>query len=120
MATSKAGGSTQNNRESHSKRLGVKKFGGEVILGGQIIMRQRGTQFHPGLGVGPLHFLLGVTAGEQLGGRCVRAHALRAGVHYVHLVAADNLYSGGRVARASRRMTPDPAVPLPVGVERAQ
>ncbi len=52
MATSKAGGSTQNNRESHSKRLGVKKFGGEVILDGQIIMRQRGTKIHPGKNVG--------------------------------------------------------------------
>ena len=52
MATSKAGGSTQNNRESHSKRLGVKKFGGEVIFGGQIIMRQRGTKIHPGKNVG--------------------------------------------------------------------
>lgn len=52
MATSKTGGSTRNNRESHSKRLGVKKFGGEQIATGQIIIRQRGTKFHPGKNVG--------------------------------------------------------------------
>ncbi len=52
MATSKSGGSTQNNRESHSKRLGVKKFGGELVHSGQIIMRQRGTKIHPGKNVG--------------------------------------------------------------------
>ena len=52
MATSKTGGSTRNNRESHSKRLGVKKFGGEVISTGQIIIRQRGTKYHPGKHVG--------------------------------------------------------------------
>ncbi len=52
MATSKTGGSTRNNRESHSKRLGVKKFGGEAISTGQIIIRQRGTKYHPGKNVG--------------------------------------------------------------------
>lgn len=52
MATSKSGGSTNNCRESHSKRLGVKKFGGELITSGQIIIRQRGTKFHPGRNVG--------------------------------------------------------------------
>lgn len=52
MATSKSGGSTQNNRESHSKRLGVKLFDGQVINGGQIIVRQRGTKFHAGKNVG--------------------------------------------------------------------
>lgn len=52
MATSKSGGSTSNNRESHSKRLGVKKFGGENCQTGQIIIRQRGTKFHPGRNVG--------------------------------------------------------------------
>ena len=51
MATSKSGGSTTNCRDSHSKRLGVKKFGGEAIKGGQIILRQRGTKVHPGHGV---------------------------------------------------------------------
>ena len=52
MAHKKAGGSTRNGRESHSKRLGVKKFGGEKVIPGNIIIRQRGTQFHPGENVG--------------------------------------------------------------------
>ena len=52
MATSKSGGSTQNNRESHSKRLGVKLFDGQNVTGGEIIVRQRGTHIHPGVGVG--------------------------------------------------------------------
>jgi len=52
MATSKAGGSTSNGRESHSKRLGVKLYGGQQVLAGQIIIRQRGTKYHPGLLVG--------------------------------------------------------------------
>lgn len=52
MATSKSGGSTQNGRESHSKRLGVKLFDGQVVTGGEIIVRQRGTQVHPGSQVG--------------------------------------------------------------------
>lgn len=52
MATSKSGGSTQNNRDSHSKRLGVKLFDGQLVQGGEIIVRQRGTHIHPGTGVG--------------------------------------------------------------------
>lgn len=52
MATSKSGGSTQNNRDSHSKRLGVKLFDGQQVHGGEIIVRQRGTHIHPGVGVG--------------------------------------------------------------------
>lgn len=52
MAHKKAGGSTRNGRESHSKRLGVKRFGGEQVLAGNILIRQRGTQWHPGPGVG--------------------------------------------------------------------
>jgi len=48
MAHKKAGGSTRNGRDSHSKRLGLKKFGGEVVVAGNILVRQRGTQFHPG------------------------------------------------------------------------
>lgn len=52
MATSKSGGSTQNGRESHSKRLGVKLFDGQVVTGGEIIVRQRGTRIHPGRQVG--------------------------------------------------------------------
>ena len=52
MATSKSGGSTQNGRESQSKRLGVKLFGGQKVNGGEIIVRQRGTRIHPGKQVG--------------------------------------------------------------------
>ena len=52
MAHKKAGGSTRNGRDSESKRLGVKKYGGELVLAGNILVRQRGTQFHPGPNVG--------------------------------------------------------------------
>ena len=52
MAQKKGGGSTRNGRDSQPKMLGVKKFGGEVINAGSIIVRQRGTQFHPGVNVG--------------------------------------------------------------------
>ena len=52
MAHKKAGGSTRNGRDSESKRLGVKCFGGESVLAGNIIVRQRGTHFHPGKNVG--------------------------------------------------------------------
>ncbi|EKF41882.1 50S ribosomal protein L27 [Nitratireductor indicus] len=52
MAHKKAGGSSRNGRDSESKRLGVKKFGGENVLAGNIIVRQRGTKWHPGVNVG--------------------------------------------------------------------
>jgi large subunit ribosomal protein L27 len=52
MAHKKAGGSTRNGRESHSKRLGVKRFGGELVLAGNILVRQRGTPMRAGTGVG--------------------------------------------------------------------
>lgn len=52
MAHKKAGGSTRNGRDSQSKRLGVKRFGGQVVTAGSIIVRQRGTHFHPGTNVG--------------------------------------------------------------------
>ena len=52
MAHKKAGGSSRNGRDSHSKRLGVKKFGSEAVLAGNIIVRQRGTKWHPGTNVG--------------------------------------------------------------------
>ncbi|MBK6597332.1 MAG: 50S ribosomal protein L27 [Proteobacteria bacterium] len=52
MAHKKAGGSTRNGRDSHSKRLGVKKFGGEAVIAGNILVRQRGTQMHAGVNVG--------------------------------------------------------------------
>lgn len=52
MAHKKAGGSTRNGRDSESKRLGVKRFGGESVVAGNILVRQRGTHFHPGVNVG--------------------------------------------------------------------
>ena len=55
MAHKKAGGSSRNGRDSESKRLGIKVFGGELVQAGNIIVRQRGTRFHPGLNVGLGH-----------------------------------------------------------------
>lgn len=52
MAHKKAGGSTRNGRDSQSKRLGIKKFGGENVIAGNILVRQRGTKVHPGVNVG--------------------------------------------------------------------
>jgi large subunit ribosomal protein L27 len=52
MAHKKAGGSTRNGRDSASKRLGIKKFGGEQVVAGNILVRQRGTKVHPGVNVG--------------------------------------------------------------------
>jgi len=52
MAHKKAGGSTRNGRDSNANRLGVKRFGGEMVVGGNILIRQRGTKVHPGLNVG--------------------------------------------------------------------
>lgn len=66
MAHKKAGGSTRNGRDSQSKRLGVKKFGGERVLAGNIIVRQRGTQWHPGVnvGIGTDHTLFAKVSGR--------------------------------------------------------
>lgn len=65
MAHKKAGGSTRNGRDSESKRLGVKKFGGEHVIAGNILVRQRGTKFHPGVnvGCGRDHTLFATSAG---------------------------------------------------------
>ncbi|NIM92325.1 MAG: 50S ribosomal protein L27 [Anaerolineales bacterium] len=52
MAHKKGGGSSRNGRDSHSKRLGVKKYAGEAVIPGNILVRQRGTRIHPGLNVG--------------------------------------------------------------------
>lgn len=65
MAHKKGVGSSKNGRESHSKRLGVKKFGGEVVIPGNIIIRQRGTKHHPGenVGCGKDHTLFALSEG---------------------------------------------------------
>ena len=66
MAHKKAGGSTKNGRDSESKRLGVKRFGGESVLAGNIIVRQRGTRFHAGdnMGIGKDHTLFALKDGK--------------------------------------------------------
>ena len=66
MAHKKAGGSSRNGRDSAGRRLGVKKFGGEAVLAGNIIMRQRGTKVHPGenVGMGKDHTLFALTEGQ--------------------------------------------------------
>ena len=65
MAHKKAGGSSRNGRDSAGRRLGVKKFGGESVLAGNIIVRQRGTKWHPGVnvGMGKDHTLFALTEG---------------------------------------------------------
>ncbi len=77
MAHKKAGGSTRNGRDSESKRLGIKKFGGESVIAGNILVRQRGTRIHPGVnvGMGSDHTLFATTDGKvefrPKGGRTV-------------------------------------------------
>ena len=65
MAHKKAGGSSRNGRDSEAKRLGVKKYGGEKVIAGNIIIRQRGTKWHPGtnVGIGKDHTLFALTDG---------------------------------------------------------
>ena len=65
MAHKKAGGSSRNGRDSEAKRLGVKKFGGQSVLAGNILVRQRGTKFYPGsnVGIGKDHTLFALTDG---------------------------------------------------------
>jgi large subunit ribosomal protein L27 len=65
MATKKAGGSSRNGRDSAGRRLGVKKFGGQVVEAGNIIVRQRGTKWHPGknVGIGKDHTIFATIAG---------------------------------------------------------
>jgi large subunit ribosomal protein L27 len=71
MAHKKAGGSTRNGRDSNPKYLGVKRYGGQLVNAGEIIVRQRGTQFHPGrhVGIGRDHTLYALVAGKVVFGR---------------------------------------------------
>jgi large subunit ribosomal protein L27 len=66
MAHKKAGGSSRNGRDSAGRRLGVKKFGGEIVVPGNILVRQRGTKFHPGsnVGMGRDHTIFATVEGE--------------------------------------------------------
>lgn len=79
MAHKKAGGSSRNGRDSAGRRLGVKKFGGEAVIGGNILVRQRGTKFYPGtnVGIGRDHTLFALTEGQ------VRFHEGKLGRKYV-------------------------------------
>jgi large subunit ribosomal protein L27 len=82
MATSKAGGSTTNGRDSQSKRLGVKLFDGHVVHGGEILVRQRGTRLHPGkhVGCGKDHTLFAKNPGT------VKFHYGPKGRRYVSII----------------------------------
>lgn len=68
MAHKKAGGSSRNGRDSESKRLGIKRFGGKRVIAGNILVRQRGTKFHPGtnVGIGKDDTLFALTDGQVL------------------------------------------------------
>ena len=68
MATKKAGGSSRNGRDSAGRRLGVKKFGGQIVISGNILVRQRGTKFHPGsnVGIGKDHTLFAKSDGKVI------------------------------------------------------
>ena len=83
MAHKKAGGSSRNGRDSAGRRLGVKKFGGEQVIGGNIIIRQRGTKVYPGanVGMGKDHTLFALAEGR------VRFHQGKLGRKYVSVDA---------------------------------
>lgn len=85
MASKKGGGSTRNGRDSHSKRLGVKRYGGEQVLAGNILIRQRGTTFHPGVnvGMGKDHTLFALSEGK------VAFKLGRLGRQFVSIIAND-------------------------------
>lgn len=84
MAHKKAGGSSRNGRDSAGRRLGVKKFGGEQVIPGNILVRQRGTEFYPGenVGMGKDHTLFALIAGQ------VKFQQKSGGRQYVSVVAA--------------------------------
>ena len=85
MAHKKAGGSSRNGRDSEGRRLGVKKFGGEFVVPGNIIIRQRGTKVHPGanVGMGKDHTLFALEPGH------VTFHKVRGGRHTVKVVPVE-------------------------------
>ena len=87
MASKKGVGSTRNGRDSHSKRLGVKRYGGEQVLAGNILIRQRGTQYHPGVnvGMGKDHTLFALQDGS------VMFKLGRLGRQFVSIVANDQM-----------------------------
>lgn len=86
MAHKKAGGSSRNGRDSESKRLGVKKFGGEHVIAGNILCRQRGTKWHPGrnVGLGKDHTIFATSEGQ------VRFERKRNGRTYISVEPASS------------------------------
>ena len=82
MAHKKAGGSSRNGRDTAGRRLGVKKFGGEAVISGNIIIRQRGTKYHPGrnVGIGKDHTIFAVAEGQ------VKFHRASGGRTFVSVV----------------------------------
>ncbi|TXG83437.1 MAG: 50S ribosomal protein L27 [Sphingomonadales bacterium] len=86
MAHKKAGGSSRNGRDSAGRRLGVKRFGGQFVLAGNILVRQRGTKFYPGtnVGIGVDHTLFALAEGH------VKFHVGKLGRSYVSIVPAAN------------------------------
>ena len=86
MAHKKAGGSSRNGRDSAGRRLGVKKFGGEGVVPGNIIVRQRGTKYHPGdnVGIGKDHTLFALTGGR------VSFAQKRGGKNFVSVITGEN------------------------------
>ena len=85
MAHKKAGGSTRNGRDSNPKMLGVKRYGGEAVVSGNIIVRQRGTRWHPGdnVGIGTDHTLFALTDGS------VAFRDGKLGRKFVHIMPAE-------------------------------
>ena len=86
MAHKKAGGSSRNGRDSESKRLGVKKFGGEMVVPGNIIIRQRGTKYNPGfnVGLGKDHTIFALKEGH------VKFQKKAGGKTFVNVIANEN------------------------------
>ena len=86
MAHKKAGGSSRNGRDSESKRLGVKKFGGEIVVPGNIIVRQRGTKYNPGfnVGLGKDHTIFALKDGK------VQFQKKQSGKTFVSVVSNEN------------------------------
>jgi large subunit ribosomal protein L27 len=91
MAHKKAGGSSRNGRDSAGRRLGVKKFGGEHVISGNIIARQRGTKWHPGanVGIGKDHTLFALVAGTVKFKADPKGRAYVSVVPAAHQVAAE-------------------------------
>ena len=85
MATKKAGGSSSNGRDSAGRRLGLKKFGDEVVIPGNIILRQRGTKFHPGknVGIGKDHTIFALKEGRVHFTKSKVCNKVRSFVHVV-------------------------------------